>query len=565
MSKIETAASGFWNFIMQGGFKRAALFVFTGAFLLRLPTVFMDFIHVDVVTSYVLVKRDLAGLAFHPNKGWLNHYLVKGSIELFGDSVNSFHLTGIIFILLTMVFILLLGAKVYNLRSGLIAAMLYGFIISSYNTEFIATNGEVLYNLFFMSTFYFSYLLLFERKIWALLFSLLSVYLGYRIKFQGSFSIAAVAAYVFIVIPYFSKKIRPHIRKYYALLALFAVLFIVYSYIDWNYLKIVYSGKLRGAIAPMVKYVANRGFSPLLIIGKLLLRSVHFLLYHSIIWVPGVLAVYSFFKEKEKSQSVAYVVIITIAVFLTVFLGGARLSVHYFIAVLPTLSILAAGYIYQRVSDPVFSRRSFLVFIIPVIFFFAWNSKDVYIKHCRPEWKQDEGKFAYYFRMIALASHGEYLLPHKSIVPVLNYLKEQTPADATVLSWPMGTEIVYYSGRNSAGYSYWYNEQALYSLVEREKGNVEVYRNYQKGFIGTIKKNNPDYFVDVGSTSMIRKVLIYRKKTDPRYYFDWNTAPVVRFGSFGSLDEFPDIISFLNRNYKFIGDFGKARVWKKIK
>ncbi len=335
--------------------------------------------------------------------------------------------------------------------------------------------------------------------------------------------------------------------------------------IDWNYFHFVFDGALRNMIEPLVMYVSNRGFNPFMVIGKLMLRSVHFLLYHSIIWVPGVLAVVYFFRRSDRREGEGFIIAVTLALFASIFLGGARLSVHYFIILLPTLSILAAGYISDRFSDPVFARRAFPAFIIPVIFFFSWNMKDAYIRHFAPELKQEEGNFAYYFRMIALASHGEYLLPHKSIVPVIDYLKTNTPPDSKIMSWPMGTEVVYYSGRYSAGDSYWYNEGALYAIVQREKGNDEIYKDYQRGFIKYIKNLKPDCFIDVGSTSMIRKVLVYRKKTDPPYYFDWNTAPVVRFGSFATLDDFPEIINYLNSNYSFAGNFGDGRIWVRKK
>ncbi|HOM11588.1 MAG TPA: hypothetical protein PLV81_15710, partial [Spirochaetota bacterium] len=48
--------------------------------ILRLPSVIIDFIHVDVLTSYLLAKRELLGLSFGMNKGWLYHWLMKFSI-----------------------------------------------------------------------------------------------------------------------------------------------------------------------------------------------------------------------------------------------------------------------------------------------------------------------------------------------------------------------------------------------------------------------------------------------------------------------------------------------------
>ncbi len=565
MNRIETISLKFWNFVGRGERWKSLLFVFIGAFILRIHTLFIDFIHVDVVTTYILVKRDLAGLDFEPNKGWLNHELMKWSIKIFGDSITSFHFVGIIFILLTMLFIILLGRRVYNCGAGIIAAMLYGFIISSYNTEFTATNGEVLYNLFFIGTFYFSYLAFIEKKILALLPAAVSVFLGYLIKDQGIFSLPAVFVYLVFVFPLYRERFRINPARYYSLLFSLSMVLLLSLVADWNWVHFIFKGTLRGKIEPMVSYVANRGFNPFMVAGKLALRAVHFLLYHSIIWVPGILSIVSFFKSQDKSEKEAFIVSVTLALFASIFFGGARLSVHYFIILLPTLSILAAGYIYSRIDDLVFARRAFLAFMIPVLFFFSWNMKDAYVRNFAPELKQDEGNFAYYFRMIALASHGEYLLPHKSIVPVIDYIKNNTPPDAKIMVWPMGTEVVYYSGRNSAGFSYWYNEGALYAIVQREKGNIAAYEQYQQSFLKEIRKLSPDCFVDVGSTSMIRKVLIYRKKTDPPYYFDWNTAPVVRFGSFATLDDFPEVIKFLNSNYSFAGNFGDGRIWVKRK
>lgn len=565
MSKIHNMADKFWNFVIYGERWKSLLFVFLGAFILRAHTLFIDFIHVDVVTSYILAKRDLAGLPFYPNKNWLNHYLMKWSILFFGDSVTSFHLVGIIFILLTMVFIILLAQKIYNLGCGIVAAMLYGFLISSYNTEFTATNGEVLYNLFCMAAFYFTYLVFFEKKFYNLPFIAIGIYAAFMIKTQGIFSLFAILSYVIFVFPIYRGWFKFSPQRYYLFIAFFSIVFIMLLVIDWNWTHFVFYDKLRAKLYPMVSYVANRGFNPFMVIGKLLLRFIHFGLYHSMLWVPGFFALVQFFKDREKTEKEAFLVSVVLTLFISVFAGGARLSVHYFIPVLPPLAILSGRYITLHISQGVFSKRAFLAFTIPVIFFFAWNVKDAYIRNFAPELKQNEGNLAYYFRMVALASHGEYLLPHKSIVPVLEYINHNTPADWTVLSWPMGTEITYYSGRYSAGYSYWLNEGALYAIVQREKGNIDFYQKYQRDFIEDIKRLSPDIFVDVGGTSMIRKVLVYRKKSDPPFYIDLTTAPIIRFGSFATLDDFPDVIRYLNTNYEFKGYFGDGRIWTRKK
>jgi hypothetical protein len=561
---VENISVKFWNFLTKADKWKVILFVFTGTFILRLPTVFIDYIHIDVITSYIIAQRDIAGLLFKPNKGPVYHSLVKWSIKLFGDSPASFHLTGIIFVLLTILFIYLLGKRIYGVRAGLLAALFYGFIISSFQTEFLATNGEIIYNLFFISSFYFFYLLIFEKKMIYLLPLLISLLLGIYTKFQGSFAIFALLIYLIFAKPSFIIEKRAKIVTYYIFLGALSIIAIIFIIVDWNYTTVVFKGFLRQKLTPMVNYVANRGFSPFHIIGKLLWRSFQFTLYHSIIWIPGIITMVKFFRNREhREDSEAYLIVITLFLFLTIFLGGARLSPHYFIPLLPTLAILSAKEVLSKIDILRFKRIFFRILILPVLFFFIWNIKDVYIGNFKPDWKHNESRCTFFFRILVIGSHGEYLLPHKSLLPVLKYLDEKTGKDETIFVWPMGSEVVYYSKRRSATHQFWFNERALHGIVQREKGNIDEFIKVEKSFIREVRESDPNYFIDVGSTSMIRKVLIYKKKDDPPYYFDINTAPMIRFGSFGGLDNFPGFVKFLNENFQYVGEFGKARLWKK--
>ena len=563
-TEVENISVTFWNFLTKANKWRVLLFVFVGTFILRLPTLFIDYIHIDVITSYIIAQRDIAGLLFKPNKGPVYHALVTWSIKLLGDSPISFHFTGILFVLLTILFIYLLGKRIYGARAGLLAALFYGSIISTFQTEFLATNGEIIYNLFFISSFYFFYLLVFEKKMLYLLPLIVSLLLGIYTKFQGSFALFAILIYLIFANPSFIIKERAKITTYYILIGVLSAVALAFIIVDWNYTAIVFRGIIRQKLTPMVNYVANRGFSPLHIIGKLLWRSFQFTLYHSIIWIPGIIAIVQFFRSRERREdSEAYLVVITLFLFLTIFLGGARLSPHYFIPVLPTLAILSSREVLGKIDAIRCKKIFFRILILPVLFFFVWNIKDVYIGNFRPDWKHNESRFTFFFRILLIGSHGEYLLPHKSLLPVLTYLNEKTARDETIFVWPMGSEVVYYSKRRSATHQFWFNERALHAIVQREKGNLDEFVKVENSFIRSVRETNPDYFIDVGSTSMIRKVLVYRKKDDPPYYFDINTAPMIRFGSFGGLDNFPGLVKFLNDNFQFVGEFGRARIWKK--
>ncbi|HOM09350.1 MAG TPA: hypothetical protein PLV81_04265, partial [Spirochaetota bacterium] len=84
---------------------------------------------------------------------------------------------------------------------------------------------------------------------------------------------------------------------------------------------------------------------------------------------------------------------------------------------------------------------------------------------------------------------------------------------------------------------------------------------HENTIINIIHKYKPDLFVDVGSTDMIKKVMVYRKKGDPVFYFNIHETPILRLGRFASLDDFPKIVKYLNAHYEFKGYFGKARLW----
>jgi hypothetical protein len=152
------------------------------------------------------------------------------------------------------------------------------------------------------------------------------------------------------------------------------------------------------------------------------------------------------------------------------------------------------------------------------------------------------------------------LLPHKSLLPVIEYINTYYP-DRTMLIWPMGTEIDYFTKGNSVVPSYWFNEGALFAIVQREKGNHKYIRDYEKYIIDLLHTHKPQLFIDIGSTDWIKKVLVFRKAGDPLFYFNIHEVPMLRMGRFGSLEDFPEIINYLNAHYVFMGYFGKARLW----
>lgn len=561
---IQRIADRFWTFFeTAASWKIFAAMIFSGL-LLRIHTVFIDFIHVDVLTTFNIVRDELAGRPFSINKGPLYHFLMKFSIVNVWDSPTSFHLTGLLLIIATCVSIFFLGRLLFNARTGLLAGTLYGCIISSFNHSFTATNGEVVYNLFFVLACLFFYLSVHMKKYLYLALLILSLYAAWLVKFQGIYITGILAVYAVFILPYsFLESNRRRIYYYGTILAAAAVL-AVFLFIDWNFTGLVMSESLKAKLLSNYSYVAAKGLNPLVLLSKLLLRVWLFGLYHSIIWVPGIVGIILYFKKKNSGTNYRFIVWISLMLFASAFTGGVRLYNHYFIPVLAPLSVIASAEILRMLESAVNRRRLLIIFVLPVLFWFGWNMRDLVMLKLKPEWKYSEGNAMYLFRSVFINSLGEYLLPGQGLVPVIDHLKN-TPADSRILVWPMGTEVVYYSNRPSSTKKYWFNERASHALVEREKGDDRIIHEVENDIISQVKTTLPDYFVDISGTVMIRKSLIYRKKSDPPYYLDLNSVPIIRFGSYGSLSDFPQIIDFLNANYKFEGKFGEARIWKRAR
>ncbi len=559
---IQRFADRFWSFFDTAASWKIYAAMVLSTILLRIHTVFIDFMHVDVLTTYLIVKTDLAGRVFSINKGPLYHFLMKFSVVNMWDSPAAFHLTGVLFIVATGLCIVLLGYLLFNLKTGLLAGTLYGCIISSFNHSFTATNGEVIYNLFFMLSFIFFYLAVYKKKFIYLIPLGLALYASYMVKFQGIYISGILLFYTLFVFPHYLIKDLRRRLFYYGSIFLCVFIAAVFVFIDWNYTGIIINGSFKGKLIYNYSYVAAKGFSPIVLFSKLLLRVWLFGLYHSIIWIPAIIGIIRFFRRKETSDNYNYIVWISLLLFATAFTGGVRLYNHYFIPALPALAILASKEIFRMIESAVNRKRLLLVFVIPVFFWFGWNMRDLVILKFKPEWKHSEGHGMYLFRSVFINSLGEYLLPQQTLMPAIDYLR-QTPEGSTILVWPMGTEVGYHSMRQSSVTGYWFNEKACYALVEREKGNDSVIHQVENELINQIKATTPDYFVDTSGTIMVRKSLVHRKKTDPPYYLDLKSIPIIRFGSYGNLADFPRIIEYLDLQYSFEGKFGESKIWKK--
>ena len=537
---METAQK-FWNFILHAKPSRVLLFIFSGIFILRLPTLFVEYYDIDILTSFIHAADFFADRATAINKGPAYHWILNGSFWLFGQHPASFHLAGIIVIAMTAVGIFLMGRKLLSRQAGLLAALFYGFCISAFNRQFMAINAEIIYNLFFVFSAYFFVLVCFEKKWWALFPLFLSLVLSVLSKFQGLWIVLALLIYIFMVHPHFvleKKAKKIYFRFFLSGLVFFLALFLF----DWFFSGILVSSSLKNTLEGFYYYVAVRGFDPLFFLIKLTHRLALMGFYHNVLWLAGVVTLWKFFTYREKTKEMGYLITLTLFLLFATFFAGQRLYFHYFVQVYPFLALLAGHTLVHWLKKERNRRLCFRFAAVPLVFLFVWNAKDAYFTRYSPESFYQESKGMHYFRLVMLGQENDYLLPHESYVKALDYIKSNTDEEERIFVWPEGAEFVYYAKRVSATTSFWYNVGALRCLQFQSRGAVKEAQDCEAGQIKAVEKANPDYFIDVS--------LSPRSDLYPRGGLSAN---------------FKDFAAFLEKNYQRAGKFDAVTVWKRLK
>ncbi len=516
--------------------------ILVGIFILRLPTLFVEYYDIDLLTSFMGAKNALGGFPVSNNKGPLYQWVLNFSFSFFGVGGGSFHFIGIIIIIATSLALYFMGSTLFCKKSGIIAALLYGFCISAFNRQFMAINGEIVYNLFFVLGFLFFYHLVFLKK-WVYFFPLIAVLIGAALtKFQGIWAVLALFIFIIFVFPAYKMSSPLLKKKYYQILTLFVFLVLVFIFVDWFYTQFLFSedGFLRDQFLNLYNYAAVRGFSWLFPI-KLLHRVGMLVVYHFPLWIGAFFTLYSFFKKNKKDFKLAYLATLLFFIFSTIFLTGDRLYFHYFVQLYPLLALLAAPKIKEVILEKKnFQKAFFLSFMIPVFFIFVWNTKDTLITRLKPSFFYNEPKTLEIFRLAFLGQEKDYLLPHKVYLPFLDILKKEAKPQETILVWPVGAEVTYFSGLYSAVPNYWHEYEPIRILKGAKKGKTEDLKVLEQKMIAWIKEANPHYFMDI------------------------SLSPVVYFRQYGSLsDNFKEVRHYLDQNWFLLKEENGLMLWKK--
>ncbi|MBP7902310.1 MAG: hypothetical protein KA015_05795 [Spirochaetes bacterium] len=252
-----------------------------------------------------------------------------------------------------------------------------------------------------------------------------------------------------------------------------------------------------------------------------------------------------FFKT-EKTQ--LFIVISAIITYMMVFAGGKRLYFHYFMTSYPFICVLSSIFIMENHNKiSLFFKTHFRkLILIPAFFFFAFNAKDAIIKHTMPELFIFESKASYYFRLIALGTTNDYLMPDKLYYNLIRYIINKSNADDKIFVWGDGAYIYYFADRLPAAYHMW------------PKGTiVEITSAYESKNAGKITH----------AVKSEKAIIHYIEKYDAKLFIDTSEAATSKLGSISPFTYkiTPLVEKYLKSNYKFEAEIDKFKIYRKVK
>ena len=523
------------------------LLLFAATLLLRLPTLFNDFYDVDelsaIVQTHEYMAGEIPGVDFKESKLPLYHVIFKTAYKIMpNNGWVMVHIFTIFIVYFTAFFIYLIGKRIHSFRAGATASLLYAVLISSFNRHFMATNGEIVYNLPIIAGLFFFILYINEinNTFKKFIFFFISLVMGLcaaMVKFHGVIYFIFLALLFIIYIPYYKQKIT---LKYISLLAFLLVIFsaaTIFDYFSTNF----FAQKLISEAAGKLTYSSVKGFNPYVFSAKYIHRQFLLGLWHFVVWIPATVSIFQFAKNKFRFQSlpVSAVAILFILTYIMIFGGGSRLYFHYFIAVYPVLCIIGTYSLFSyniKIIKKIQNKFTALI-LIPAIFFFVWNSKDIIIKHFFPQAFYKEGKTIYWMRAVLVGTFNDYLLPDASYKNACEYIKSITKPDDKIFVWGDGPYLYYFSQRR-IGITHVWPKTGIYRITSLyEKGDIKsivAAEQMERGFIDTIKKKKPVLFIDTSENGLST--------------FYYKVTPLLN--------------EYINNNYSYIKEVDKIKFYR---
>ncbi|MCU0821168.1 MAG: glycosyltransferase family 39 protein [Spirochaetes bacterium] len=483
------------------------LALFLLSFIFRFPTLFNDFYDVDelsaIVQTHEYMAGDVPGVDFKESKLLLYHLIFKISYVLCPENGWVIvHFINIIIVFLTAFFVYLIGKSLYDFRTGALASIFYAVFISSFNRHFMATNGEVVFNLPLAAGLYYFIIFLKtagSKRYAALLLSFVMGAAAAYVKFHGMIFFIFLAVFFLLYYPYFLRKINHRYISFISGILFAAILLLIFDYFykDW------FASRVLADAGKKIFYAVAKSTDPFYFLYRFIHRQGMLLLWHMTAWVPAFIFLIRFARNssREKTIEESAVVIFFLFTYSMAFAGLARLYFHYFMICYPALCVLASAAINRIETGKIifFKKRIMILIMIPSIFFLSWNTKDIIIKHFYPSSFYNEGKFLYWTRAVLVGTFNDYLLPDASLLGTCEYIKQITKPEDRIFVWGDGPVIYYFSGRRVGAYHMWPKTSVIRINTLYEEGtekSLAKARKEENKFIKVLDKKTPILFLD---------------------------------------------------------------------
>jgi len=268
-----------------------------------------------------------------------------------------------------------------------------------------------------------------------------------------------------------------------------------------------------------------------------ILRFIHrqgiLVLWHFILWVPAAVYTWHFLTRGFKGTDIkeAALMLFALTAWLSVFSGGSRFYFHYFITAYPFIALTAAISLARsdRRIIALINRHMVKFIIIPALFFFLWNIKDIAVKHFYPESFYNENPVFSISRQLILGADKQYLLPDEAYRDAAEFIRKSTKPDEPVFVWGDGPYINYFADRRTGGMQQGLKRKglrigSLYSDGRRDA--ILEARGIENRIIASIASKKPVIIADISSTGPggfnvpLRESRHLYKYVRNNYYFD---------------------------------------------
>lgn len=522
----------------------ALLALFAASLVFRAPTLFVDYYDVDelaaIVQTHEYLGGDIPGRDFAESKHPLYHLIFKGAYRISRDyGWVIVHGVAILLVFFTSMFVFLTGRRVFGFGAGLAGGLMYAVLISSFNRQFMAVNGEIVYNLPLAAGIYFLVLFLEGKGTVKALAAAGMAVAGTAaafVKFHGLIFFIFLAFFIVVYWPYVSGRFS---RRYGITLLGAGCAALCLFLFDLFFTEIAAPAILKN-IEGKLFYASVRSLNPVIVLGKYIHRQGLLAVWHYVAWVPAAVYLFFFAKRKFRGPTVSEsaVAMYFLIAYIMIFGGGSRLYFHYFMSAYPMLCIVAGGALsLVDVRAVAHVRRRFVVYLlVPGLFFLGWNTKDAVIRNFFPQGFYNEGRVLYWTRAVLMGTYNHYLLPEASYRDACEYIARITAPSDRIFVWGDGPYLYYFSKRRLGLHHMWPKTGLLKILELYRQGDpvsVADARDREMHWITWIEKKKPVLFIDTSENGLSN--------------FRYPVTPLLR--------------EYVERNYYYLATVSKMKIY----